>query len=160
MTNEELKAFISAHTPEVTFEETQFLNAIIPCEKIYALAKHLRDNPDADIDYLICLSGVDVSRLAGSASGGESSFWVVYHMTSRKHKHTFVLKAKITDRTNAEIHTVCDIWRTAEFHEREVYDLFGIKFINHPDLRRLFLDDTWGFPLRKDYTDDITIVSL
>jgi len=150
MTNEELKAFISAHTPEVTFEETQFLNAIIPSEKIYPLAKYLRENPDADIDYLICLSGVD----------WKDHFMVVYHMTSRKHKHTFVLKAKIADRNNAEIHTVCDIWRTAEFHEREVYDLFGIKFINHPDLRRLFLDDTWGFPLRKDYTDDITIVSL
>lgn len=150
MNNEELKSFISAHTPEVTFEETQFLNAIIPSEKIYSLAKHLRENPSADFDYLFCLSGVD----------WKDFFYVVYHLTSRKHKHTFVLKAKITDRNDPKIDTVCDIWRTAEFHEREVYDLFGIKFNNHPDLRRLFLDDTWGFPLRKDYTDDITIVSL
>lgn len=160
MTNEELKTFISAHTTEAIFEESQFLNAIIPSEKIYALAKHLRENPDADFDYLFCLSGVDLSRLAGSREAGESSFWVVYHLTSRKHKHTFVLKAKIADRNDPKIDTVCDLWRTAEFHEREVYDLFGIKFNNHPDLRRLFLDDTWGFPLRKDYTDDITIVSL
>lgn len=150
MTNEELKAFISAHTPEVTFEESQFLNAIVLSEKIYTLVKHLRENPDSDIDCLICLSGVD----------WKDHFMIVYHMTSRKHRHTFVLKAKITDRNNPKIDTVCDIWRTAEFHEREVYDLFGIKFNNHPDLRRLFLDDTWGFPLRKDYTDDITIVNL
>jgi NADH:ubiquinone oxidoreductase subunit C len=53
---------------------------------------------------------------------------------------------------------VSDIWRTAEFHEREVYDLFGIRFENHPDLRRLFLDDDWvGYPLRKDYKDSFTL---
>ena len=150
MTNEELKAFISAHTPETTFEETQFLNAIIPSEKIHALAKHLRTDAAADFDYLFCLSGVD----------WKDHFMVVYHMTSRKHKHTFVLKAKISDRNDPKLDTVCDLWKTAEFHEREVYDLFGIKFNNHPDLRRLFLDDTWGFPLRKDYQDDVTIVSL
>ena len=150
MTNEELKTFISAHTPETTFEETQFLNAIIPSEKIHALAKHLRTDASADFDYLFCLSGVD----------WKDHFMVVYHMTSRKHKHTFVLKAKISDRNDPKLDTVCDLWKTAEFHEREVYDLFGIKFNNHPDLRRLFLDDTWGFPLRKDYQDDVTIVSL
>ncbi|MFI5163675.1 MAG: NADH-quinone oxidoreductase subunit C [Bacteroidia bacterium] len=150
MNNEELKTFITAHTPEATFEESQFLNAIIPAEKTHALAKHLRENPDADFDYLICLSGVD----------WKDHFMVVYHMTSRKHKHIFVLKAKITDHVNPEGQTVSDIWKTAYLHEREVFDLFGIKFKDHPDLRRLFLDDTWGFPLRKDYQDDVTIVSL
>jgi NADH:ubiquinone oxidoreductase subunit C len=54
--------------------------------------------------------------------------------------------------------SVTDIWPTAEFHEREIYDLLGIKFNNHPDLRRLFLDETWGFPLRKDFKDDIHVV--
>ena len=150
MTNEELKIFISAHTPEAVFEESQFLNATISFDKLYSLAKHLRTNPDADFDYLFCLSGVD----------WKDHMLVVYHLTSRKHKHNVVLKAKITDRVNPEVHTVCDIWKTAELHEREVYDLFGIKFTEHPDLRRLFLDDTWGFPLRKDYKDDVTIVQL
>ena len=55
--------------------------------------------------------------------------------------------------------SVSDIWKTADFLEREVYDLLGIKFTNHPDLRRLFLDNSWGFPLRKDYVDDINIVT-
>jgi NADH:ubiquinone oxidoreductase subunit C len=54
---------------------------------------------------------------------------------------------------------VCDIWKTAEYHEREIYDLFGIKFKGHPDLRRLFLGSSWGYPLRKDYVDDINIVT-
>ncbi|MEK6614517.1 MAG: NADH-quinone oxidoreductase subunit C [Bacteroidota bacterium] len=150
MTNEELKAFITAHTSEAVFEETQYLNAIIPAEKLYSLAKHLRTDSSTEFDYLINISGVD----------WKDHFMVVYHLQSRKHKHVFVLKAKITDRVNPSVDTVCNIWRTAELHEREVFDLFGIKFNNHPDLRRLFLDDTWGFPLRKDYTDDVTIVQL
>lgn len=150
MTNEQLKTFISAFAPDATFEESQFLNVNIPSDKIFPLAKYLKENPDMGFDYLFCLSGVD----------WKTHFTVVYHLQSRKHKHILVLKAKIADRNNPNIDTVCKLWKTAEFHEREVYDLFGIKFNNHPDLRRLFLDDTWGFPLRKDYTDDITIVQL
>ncbi len=160
MTNEELKIFITAHTPEATFEEAQYLNAVVPAEKLYALAKHLRTDAASDFDYLICVTGIDLSALSGSAPGGKDHMMVVYHLQSRQHKHVFVLKVKITDRVNPAIDTVSDIWRTAEFHEREVFDLFGIKFNNHPDLRRLFLDDTWGFPLRKDYVDDVTIVQL
>jgi len=65
------------------------------------------------------------------------------------------------DRNNAEIETVTDIWRTAEFHEREVYDLFGVRFLNHPDLRRLILtDDFEGYPLRKDFEDPINMIKL
>ena len=80
---------------------------------------------------------------------------MVYHLLSRAHKHAIVLKAKIADTNNPQIETVCDIWQTANFHEREVYDLFGVKFINHPDLRRLLLDENWdGYPLRKNYVDE------
>jgi len=150
VTNEELKIFISAHTPDAVFEESQFLNVTISFDKLHSLAKHLRSNSDVDFDYLFCLSGVD----------WKDHMLVVYHLTSRKHKHNVVLKAKIADRVNPEVHTVSDIWKTAELHEREVFDLFGVKFTNHSDLRRLFLDDTWGFPLRKDYKDDVTIVQL
>ena len=86
---------------------------------------------------------------------------VVYHMTSRRHKHTFVLKAKILDRNNAAVHTVSDVWKTAEFHEREVYDLFGVKFLHHPDLRRLIMPDDWeGWPLRKDFEDPVNMIRL
>ena len=85
---------------------------------------------------------------------------MVYHLLSKTHQHTIVLKAKISNRENAEIETVCNIWRTAELLEREVFDLFGVKFINHPDLRRLFLSDDWnGYPLRKDYVDE-NMISL
>ena len=83
---------------------------------------------------------------------------MVYHLTSTIHRHTLVIKSKL-DHNTPEIETVSDIWRTAEFHEREIFDLFGIKFNNHPDLRRIFLDEKWeGFPLRKDYKDEINII--
>jgi NADH:ubiquinone oxidoreductase subunit C len=70
------------------------------------------------------------------------------------------VKAKL-DAANPEVETVCDIWRTAEFHEREVFELFGVTFLNHPDLRRLILtDDFEGFPLRKNFEDPINMIKL
>ena len=150
MTNEELRQFISTQVPEAVFEESQFLNVVVDGPKAFELLKTLRQNPDTRFDYLFCQSGVDWKEF----------FYVVYHLTSRRHRHTVVVKAKIADRVNPQIESVAGIWKTAEMHELEIYDLFGIKFMNHPKLRRLFLDDTWGFPLRKDYTDEINIVSL
>ena len=68
---------------------------------------------------------------------------------------------KIEDRQNPKIDSMYSLYKTADFHEREIFDLFGIKFNNHPDLRRIFLDDDWeGFPLRKDYVDEVNIVEL
>ena len=150
MVNEELKLFISQQIPEAVFEESQFLNAVVAGAKAYPILKSLRENPETEFDYLFCQSGVD----------WKDFFYVVYHLTSRKHKHTLVLKAKISDRVNPQVESVAGIWKTAEMHELEIFDLFGIKFMNHPNLRRLFLDDTWGFPLRKDYTDETNIVAL
>jgi NADH:ubiquinone oxidoreductase subunit C len=85
---------------------------------------------------------------------------MVYHLSSTTHRHTIVIKAKV-DRADARIDSVVDIWKTAEFHEREVYDLFGVRFTNHPDLRRLILtDDFEGYPLRKDYDDPVNMIKL
>ena len=86
---------------------------------------------------------------------------VVYHLASTLHKHEIVLKVKSDDRENPAVDTVCDLYHGAEFFEREVYDLFGIRFNGHPDMRRIFLDENWqGHPLRKDYIDEINIVEL
>jgi NADH:ubiquinone oxidoreductase subunit C len=85
---------------------------------------------------------------------------MVYHLTSTIHRYTVVFKAML-DRTAPAITTVSDIWRTAEFHEREVYDLFGVQFTHHPDLRRLILtDDFEGYPLRKDFEDPVNMIRL
>jgi NADH-quinone oxidoreductase subunit C len=127
----------------------QFLEVSVPSAKFYSLAKLLREKEEAQFDFLFCLTGVDYGQDLG----------VVYHLRSTVHNHSIVLKIRTSDREHPEFDSVSDIWKTADFHEREVYDLFGIKFKNHPDLRRLFLDNSWGFPFRKDYVDDINIVT-
>ncbi|MFI5222124.1 MAG: NADH-quinone oxidoreductase subunit C [Bacteroidia bacterium] len=146
MSNEELKQEILSNLSSATFDESgEFLNVLIGSEELFPLINTLRTKPELDFDYLFCLTCID----------WKDHLMMVYHLLSKTHKHQLVIKAKIANRTNAEIETVCHIWRTAEFHEREVYDLFGVKFINHPDLRRLFLDEDWpGHPLLKDYTDE------
>jgi NADH:ubiquinone oxidoreductase subunit C len=130
-------------------EGKQYAEVSIPPAKLYSLAKTLRENKQTSLDYLMCLTGVDYG----------SDLGVVYHLHSTQHRHTVVLKVRTSDRDKPAFDSVCDLWRTAEFHEREVFDLLGIRFNNHPDLRRLFLDSSWGFPLRKDYVDDTNIVS-
>ena len=102
-------------------------------------------------DYLFCVTCVD----------WKTHLTMVYHLSSTLHRHTIVVKAKIADRNNAIIDSVYNIWATAELNEREAYDLFGVHFTNHPDLRRLFLSEDWvGFPLRKDYEDPINMIKL
>lgn len=130
-------------------EGKQFLEVTVPPSKLYILAKKLREMEDTQFDFLFCLSGVDYGQDLG----------VVYHLRSTKFEHVVVLKSRTSDREHPQLDSVADIWKTADFHEREVFDLLGIKFANHPDLRRLFLDNSWGFPLRKDYVDDINIVT-
>lgn len=151
MTNEALQNLISSWIPELEFteEKSQFLNITVPPKQLRQLMIQLKSNSDTSFDYLFCLSGVDW----GTALG------VVYHLESTTYRHQLVVKVKTEDRENPTFSTVCDIWRTAEFHEREVFDFFGIKFNNHPNLKRLFLTEEWdGFPLRKDYVDEINMV--
>lgn len=133
---------------EIT-EGKQFAEVILTPGKLHDTARELKENKDTLFDFLFCLSGVDYGKELG----------VVYHLRSTTYGHSVVIKTRTGDRTNPEIDSVTDLWETADFHEREAYDLLGIKFKNHPDLRRLFLDRSWGFPLRKDYVDDINIVT-
>ena len=116
---------------------------------IVEVCKELRDNPNTWFDFLSCLSGVDFGVQ-------DTRFAVVYHLASIPHKLQLVLKTiKEHDRNSEELPSflsVAEVWRTAEWHEREAYDLFGIYFEGHPDLRRILLPDDWeGYPLRKDY---------
>lgn len=147
-----MKARISGMVPSAEFQENkQFVTFIIPAEQMHDLAMKLKSDSDLAFDYLFCLSGVDWPKYLE----------VVYHLESTHHKHQLVLKVRTADRENAALDTVCDIWRTAELHEREVYDLLGVRFNNHPDLRRFFLEEGWvGHPLRKDYKDEVNIVEL
>jgi NADH-quinone oxidoreductase subunit C len=146
----QLAEFVKSIDKDLEIKEgKQYTEVTVPSSKLHSLAKQLREREEVKFDFLFCLSGVDYGKDLG----------VVYHLRSTVYNHTIVLKTLTSDRVNPEIESVSDIWLTADFHEREVYDLLGVKFANHPDLRRLFLDSSWGFPLRKDYVDDINIVT-
>jgi NADH:ubiquinone oxidoreductase subunit C len=152
MDNAALKERILGLVPDAEFQENkQFLTFIISPAKMHDLALKLKYEADLAFDYLFCLSAVDMVKFLE----------VVYHLESTTHRHQLVLKVRTEDRINGAVDTVCDIWRTAELHEREAYDLMGIRFNNHPDLRRFFLEEGWiGHPLRKDYVDEVNIVEL
>lgn len=101
----------------------------------------VKDEPELRFDFPACLCGVDDG----------TSMWVVYHLFSVALKHTLVLKVKI-DRVSPSVASVVDIWPGMGWHERETFDMYGIRFEGHPNLRRILLPDDWeGYPLRKDY---------
>ncbi len=151
MTGEELKIKIGELFPASVSEEgSEWVTITIDAVTWLNTAGQLRFTPDLHFDFLFCLTCVD----------WKTHFTMVYHLRSTRHHHMLVVKAK-TARDQPEIESVSNIWRTAEFHEREVYDLFGIKFLHHPDLRRLLLTDDWvGYPLRKDYEDPVNMIKL
>jgi NADH:ubiquinone oxidoreductase subunit C len=159
MTNEEIKSYINAHLPEANFDETgEWLNVLIDPNSLLALANALRGQP-MQMDYLFNLTCVD----------WKTHLTMVYHLTSSANRNiNIVLKANL-DYSAPNIETVCSIWRTAEMLEREVFEMFGVVFANHPDLRKLILEEEnpAGFdkgkgywPLRKDFEDPINMIKL
>jgi NADH-quinone oxidoreductase subunit C len=118
----------------------------------------LRDESDLQFDSIMNLSGVDDAngtkekddKGLETIKGGTLS--VYYHLESTKIKHKITLRAS-TDREKPEVVTVTEVWKGADWHEREAYDMYGIIFLNHPDLRRILMPYDWefGYPLRKDY---------
>ena len=152
MDRAELVEKITTWEPSAEYDEDegQFLNIIIIPPQLKSLAKKLREDESTNFDFMFCLTCVDFAE----------HLMMVYHLRSMNHKHEMVLKVRIVDKENPAVATLCDIWRTAEFLEREVFDLFGVKFHDHPDLRRILLDDDWqGYPLRKDYVDPVNMIS-
>jgi NADH:ubiquinone oxidoreductase subunit C len=152
MTKEELKARITELYPAAGFDDTgEWLNINIEAKDWLVLAQQLQQDDSLHFDYLFCLTCID----------WKTHLTMVYHLESTQHRHTIVIKSKL-DRANPEIETVSHIWRTAEFHEREVYEMFGVNFMNHPDLRLLILPDGWEGknPLRKDFEDPVNMIRL
>lgn len=150
MTNEQLKEKILALVPEAqALENKQYAEFLIPASKFHDVALALKTSEDTAFDYLVNLTGVDLLP----------DMMVVYHLKSTKYGNYIVLKQKTSDRENPEVDTVSDLWITAEWHEREAYDLFGIRFKNHHDMRRILMDEEYqGYPLRKDFVDEINII--
>ena len=156
MTNEALQQIILSWFPEPELpqpnfseEGSQYLNVTVEPEQLHSLMRQLKNDENTQFDYLFCLTGVDDGKELG----------VVYHLESTVYRHILVVKIKTNNRENPIFDSVQDLWATANFHEREVYDFFGITFRNHPNMKRLFLTEDWeGYPLRKDYVDEKNMV--
>ncbi|KAF0238588.1 MAG: NADH-quinone oxidoreductase subunit C [Chitinophagaceae bacterium] len=152
MQNEALKLKIAELYPAAGFEELDgWVNVLVEAADWIELATKLRADEDLFLNSMFCLTCID----------WKTHLTMVYHLSSKKFRHNIVIKIKL-DRNKPEVESVAHIWRTAEFHEREVYEMFGVIFLNHPDLRLLILPDGWEgkFPLRKDFEDPINMIKL
>lgn len=151
MSNEDLLTKLQELLPEATLQQgNDFVEMTIDRQQLLPVLNLLKSNADLSFNFLFCETCVD----------WKTHFTMVYHLDSTLFRHNVVIKTNL-DRESPEIETACHLYRTAELHEREIFDLFGIKFLNHPHLRRILLTDEWvGYPLRKDYEDPINMIKL
>ena len=142
----DIKELISGLCPSAAFTEGETLLVTVEEKDWYPLAKALKETKGLEFDVLSALIGMDWKETLG----------VMYYLTSTSRGWEMIsVKVAVSDRENPMIHSVSDLWKVALFQEREVYDFYGIKFINHPDMRRFFLRNDWvGYPLRKDYDEN------
>lgn len=137
-----IQEIIGKVCPEAVFEENEVALAVVPDAKWHTVAETLKK---AGYDWLACVVGEDWGDALGCT----------YYIKSTSDYSMVSVKVTTTDRENPMLHSVYDVWEIARLEEREVYDFYGIKFINHPDMRRLYLRNDWvGFPLRKDYDEN------
>lgn len=118
---------------------------VVPAGKLVQICKFLRDDQRLAFDFLQCITGVDYPR--------EEQLCSVYHLYSYTHHHAIALKVFVP-RNDPKVPSVTGVWSTADWQEREQYDLLGIQYTDHPELKRLLMPDDWvGYPMRKDYTE-------
>jgi NADH:ubiquinone oxidoreductase subunit C len=152
MTDEWLQETLLNSLPDLVFEPgNEWLQVAVQPNKWLPLANTLRYKAELDFDFLFCITCVDWKTHLG----------MVYHLRSTTTQSHLVVKASL-DPLNPEMDSVTSIWKTADFYEREVYEMFGVNFIGHPDLRLLILPDGWEGrnPLRKDFEDPINMIRL
>ena len=152
MLKEELKATIAGLQPTAVLDEAgEWLSVTLEPLQWKPFAQELRYHNGLLFDFLFCITCVD----------WKTHLAMVYHLSSTSFRHALVVKVKL-DRTHPQIETVSDIWRTANFNEREAYEMFGVEFLNHPDLRLLILPDGWEGrnPMRKDFEDPVNMIRL
>ena len=142
---EELKSAIEQLLPGVSLA-VEGASLVVATKDLTAVCRCLKDTDRFHLDYLANLTAVDYPP---------ATIEVVYHLSSMAHKHGPVTLRVKLDRSNPVVDSVTPIWRGAEFQEREVYDLFGVTFTGHPDLRRILMWEGFeGHPMRKDYVPE------
>jgi NADH-quinone oxidoreductase subunit C len=127
----------------VVEEKVNWPSVRVKLEALQNIATFLKQEPTLDFDYLTSISGVDYPERS-------PRFDLVYHFVSLKYKHVLAIKVGVGEKEVAP--SLTPLWKSADWNEREIFDLLGIQFSGHPDLRRILLPDQWkGHPLRKDY---------
>ena len=149
--------------PKIKAKKADVLDPFVAVEAgdLLDVCRYLRDDPKLKFDLLNCITGVDYfepDAKKAPKAGFEPHVEVVYHLQSFTHRHRFVLKVILPrwkgDQPGQlpEAPTLTGVWGSADWHEREAYDLCGVWFTGHPDLTRILLSEDWvGHPLRKDY---------
>lgn len=123
-------------------ETDEKLTVTVPVQDLLALMRELKENPEYDYNFLSNLTAVDYPE----------NFTIVYNLVSFSHGNDLMVKVKAEDKENPTVPSLTPIWRGADWQERETYDLLGIIFSGHPNLKRILLDDQFeGYPLRKDF---------
>ena len=141
LSGSEVAKQITEHFPQAVTEAGDEA-ILVKTESIFDVAEFLKSSPELDFDYLNHITAVDYYDY----------FELVYLLTSIKHNHTLVLKTRCYNRENSIVPSVVRLWRGADFQEREIYDLMGITFEGHPNLKHIVLWEGFkGHPLRKDY---------
>ncbi len=141
LSGSEVAQQIMGQMPEVVIEASNE-TILVKSEAIFDVIEYLKNSPELDLDYLNYVTAVDYYHY----------FELVYQLTSIKHNHSLVLKIRCYDRENPSVPSIVSLHRGADFQEREIYDLMGISFAGHPNMKRIVLWDGFkGHPLCKDY---------
>ena len=140
LAGQEVAKQIERQIPEAVSESNDSWLVIDP-DSLPQVAQFLQTTPGLEFDYLNCIAGVDYVDY----------FEIVYYLSSIQHNHSLVLKVRC-GRENPQVPSVVSLWRGADFQEREIYDLLGVTFVGHPNLKRIFMWEGFqGHPLRRDY---------
>lgn len=143
LSGEDFAAKLEAQFPESTIESSPG-SLVVKSEFLLRVAWYLKATPGFDFDYLDSITAVDYGNY----------FELVYHLVSLEHNHSLVLKTRCYGRDEPAVPSLYSLWQGADFQEREIYDLMGIRFDAHPNMKRILLWDGFpGHPLRKDYSD-------
>ncbi len=127
-------------------------HVVVTAEKLVEVADFLRTQSQLRFDLLRCISAIDWPA--------KNSVEVAYDLISTSFGHAFAIKVML-DRVNPQVESVGGVWPAAQWHEREAFDLMGVTFLHHPDLRRILMPEDWpGHPLRKDYQDVVEYKGL
>ena len=140
LVGQDVAELIAEHIPQAVVEATDVWVIIRP-DLLLQVSQFLKATPGLEFNYLNCITGLDYLDYLE----------VVYHLTSMEHNHSLVLKVRCS-REKPEVPSVVSVWRGADLQEREIFDLLGITFVGHPNLKRIFMWEGFkGYPLRRDY---------